>query len=134
MRSEIVQKFKAMFEEQKHNLLYSQQIVSEEFALQKDDILDDVDMSCTELEQSMRMRLRNREALFLKKINESLDRIAQGHFGDCEDCGDEIEIKRLEARPTATLCATCKEEHERLENVHIDGRKHKSLGRRLKLA
>ena len=47
----------------------------------------------------MRMRLRSREALLLKKIDEALERIEEGAFGDCESCGDEIELKRLDARP-----------------------------------
>jgi DnaK suppressor protein len=82
----------------------------------------------------MRMRLRNREALFLRKIDEALRRIADGSFGECEECGDDIELKRLEARPTATMCVACKEEAERREHVHIDGHRPKSLGAKLRLA
>lgn len=82
----------------------------------------------------MRTRLRNREAIFLKKLDEALERISGGSFGLCEDCGDDIEIKRLEARPTATLCVTCKETQERHEHSHIDGHRPKSVGARLRLA
>lgn len=134
MKPEILFKFKNLFEAQKRNLLYTNAIVNENFQLQKEDMLDEVDMSSTELEQSMRLRLRNREALFLKKIDEALRRIAEGTFGLCDDCGDEIESRRLEARPTATLCVGCKEEQERSEHIHIDGHKSKSLGSKLRLA
>jgi len=134
MKPEMLEKFKNLFEEQKKSLMYSKGIIDEGIQIQKDDMLDETDWTSMELETNMRMRLRNREALFLKKIDEALGRIEDGEFGDCESCGDEIEIKRLEARPTATFCVSCKEEQERAEQLHIDGHKHKSIGRRLRLA
>jgi DnaK suppressor protein len=134
MNKEMLLKFKMMFEEQRKNLVYSKEFISEDFQIRKDDLLDEVDMTSTELEQSMRIRLRNREALFLKKIDEALFRIKEGSFGVCDDCGGDIESRRLEARPTATLCVECKEQEEHREHVHIDGRRHKSLGARLRLA
>jgi len=134
MRPEIVLKFKFMFEEQRRNLLYTQEILSPDFVIQKEDMLDETDWTSSELEQSMRMRLRNRETLFLKKIDQALDRIKDGTFGTCDSCGDEIDVKRLEARPTATMCIDCKEEEERKEQKHIDGHKSKSVGRNLRLA
>ncbi len=134
MKTEVALKFKMMFEEQRRNLLYSQNIINQDFQVSQDDLLDEADMTSAELEQSMRMRLRNREALFLKKIDESLARIAAGTFGTCETCDEDIELRRLEARPTATLCVTCKEEEERLEHIHIDGHEAKSLGKKVRLA
>ncbi len=134
MKPETLSKFKTLFEQQKQTLLFSQSRASEEFHVSKDEQLDEVDFTMCELETSMRIRLRNREALYLRKINEALSRIQSGCFGECEDCGDAIELKRLEARPTATLCVSCKEEQERLESGHIDGHRHKSLGFRLKFA
>ena len=134
MNRETTIKFKNLFEEQRRSLLYTHGVMNEEFILHKDDMLDEADMTSSELEQSMRMRLRNREALFLKKLDESLKRIADGTFGCCDACGDDIELKRLEARPTSTMCIGCKEESERLEHVHIDGHRPKSLGRKLRLA
>jgi len=134
MKTEMIMKFKSMFEEQRKNLIYSQGYINEEFFVQKDDMLDDVDFTSSEMEKDMRMRLRNREALFLKKLDEALDRINGGNFGTCEQCEDEIDFKRLEARPTATLCVHCKEEQERAEMIHIDGHVNKSLGKKLRLA
>lgn len=127
-------KFKALFEEQKNAIVFNKAIVSEDFAFSKDDVLDESDLTSTEMETSMRMRLRNREALYLRKIEESLKRIQDGSFGLCEDCEDEIEPRRLEARPTTTLCMSCKEASERKEMVHIDGHRTKSLGRLLRMA
>jgi DnaK suppressor protein len=51
----------------------------------------------------------------LRKIDEALARISSGNFGECEGCGDEIAIKRLEARPTTTFCISCKEQQENRE-------------------
>ena len=129
MSPETIGKFKSLFEEQKSAMLYSHSVVHPDFIVPKDDLLDDADLTTTELETSMRMRLRERERLYAKKIDEALARIAEGSFGACGDCGDDIELKRLEARPTATLCVTCKEESEHREHLHIDGHRSKSLAK-----
>lgn len=121
-------KFKNLFENEKSRLLFSGQIMDAQFAIQPEELMDEVDFTSFELDNQMRMRLRNREALYVKKMDEALERIAQGTFGYCTDCDEEIEMKRLEARPTTTLCISCKEASERLEKLHIDGHKHKSLG------
>ncbi|MEK6580223.1 MAG: TraR/DksA C4-type zinc finger protein [Bdellovibrionota bacterium] len=128
MRPEIMARFKILFEIQKDKLIYSKTILNEDFNIKAEDRIDDSDMSSSELENNMRVRLRNREALYIKKIEEALQRIADGSFGKCQTCEEEIEPKRLEARPTATLCVHCKEQEERAETLHIDGHRSKSLG------
>src|SRR5690606_26208450 len=95
---EFIQKFKTMFEAEKKRLLFSNQIIDEQFAVQPEELMDEVDFTSFELDNQMRMRLRNRETLYLKKIEQSLDRIALGTFGLCDGCEEEIEMKRLEAR------------------------------------
>jgi DnaK suppressor protein len=127
-------KFKTMFDEIKKDLSVSFGAASADFQVSPDDLADEGDLCSSELASSMKMRLRNREALFLRKVNEAISRIQEGTYGECEKCEEEIEIKRLEARPTTTLCIACKEDEERLEDVHVDGRKPKSLGQRLRLA
>lgn len=134
MKQETLLRFKTTFNQLRDNLLYAGTVVNEEFQIQKDETYDEVDMTSTELETGMRMRLRSRETLFLKKIDEALRKIAAGTFGLCEACNEEIDLRRLEARPTATLCVHCKEEEERSEQIHIDGHRFKSLGRKLRLA
>ena len=128
MRKDQLKKFKKIFENQKQSLLFNDKVVREDFSVCDDDRYDEVDQATTDIEQSMRMRLRNRETLYLKKVEEALKRIENGDFGLCEECGLDIEIKRLEARPTATLCVACKEEEERKEILTASGRQHKSLG------
>ncbi len=133
MEQETLNRFRALFSWQKRELLYSGKVLNEEFNLRPDDLADELDLTSTENETAMRMRLRNREALFLKKIDLALERIQEGTFGQCSSCENEISLKRLEARPTATLCVDCKENQEQRERLHIDGHQFKSLGAKLRL-
>ncbi len=57
---------------------------------------------------ALRLRARDREHKLINKIDESIKQIDNGEYGYCEECGVEIGIRRLEARPTATLCIDCK--------------------------
>jgi DnaK suppressor protein len=128
MKKEYVKKFKKIFELEKRKILFNDRVVREDFAVNADDRYDEIDQASSDIEQSMRMRLRNREVLYLKKVEDALARIEDGTFGDCSECGEPIETRRLEARPTATHCVSCKEEQERRESLTSVGRQHKSLG------
>ncbi len=69
---------------------------------------DPNDRASQEEEFSLELRARDRERKLTNKINETLELIEQDEYGYCEVCGVEIGIRRLEARPTATLCIDCK--------------------------
>ena len=69
---------------------------------------DPNDRATQESEFSMELRARDRERKLIKKIDESMSHLESDDFGYCETCGVEIGVKRLEARPTATLCIDCK--------------------------
>ena len=69
---------------------------------------DPNDRATQEEEFSLELRTRDRERKLIKKIEEALVKIEQNEYGYCEGCGVEIGIRRLEARPTATLCIDCK--------------------------
>lgn len=69
---------------------------------------DPADRATQEEEFSLELRTRDRERKLIKKIDETLQLIAENNYGWCESCGVEIGIRRLEARPTATLCIDCK--------------------------
>jgi len=69
---------------------------------------DPNDRASQETDMAIELRNRDRERKLIKKINETLGRIEAGDYGFCNKCGVEIGIKRLEARPTATLCIDCK--------------------------
>ena len=113
MRKEQLKKFKKIFERQKKSILFNDRVLRDDFSVCTDDRFDEIDQASSDMEQSMRMRLCNREILYVKKINDAIKRIEEGSFGECEECGEDIEVRRLEARPTATLCIDCKtlEEH-----------------------
>ena len=69
---------------------------------------DPSDRASQEEEFSIELRTRDRERKLIKKIEDALERLRDEDFGYCEACGVEIGIRRLEARPTATLCIDCK--------------------------
>jgi DnaK suppressor protein len=69
---------------------------------------DPNDRASQESDIAIELRNRDRERKLVKKIDETLGKIASGDYGYCEGCGVEIGLKRLEARPTATLCIDCK--------------------------
>ncbi|HEY5594692.1 MAG TPA: RNA polymerase-binding protein DksA [Nitrospiria bacterium] len=78
---------------------------------------DMTDQASVEADQNFTLRLREREQKLLKKIDEALERISNGTFGICESCGEEISLKRLEARPVTTLCIDCKTRQEADEKI-----------------
>ena len=80
---------------------------------------DPNDRATQETDRTLELRTRDRERKLIKKIEESKGTISLGEYGYCEICGVEIGIKRLEARPTATLCIDCKALDEIREKQHI---------------
>jgi DnaK suppressor protein len=76
---------------------------------------DPADRASQEEEFSLELRARDRERKLIRKIDKSLKRLADDEYGYCENCGIEIGIQRLEARPTAELCIDCKQLEEKKE-------------------
>ena len=76
---------------------------------------DLTDRASEEIERSFELRTRDRERKLINKINEALKRIEDGSYGYCEETGEPIRIKRLEARPVATLSLEAQEMHEKKE-------------------
>ena len=83
----------------------------------REDVLDSGDVATVELTQSFTIRLREREEKLLKKTDAALERIKAGSYGTCEECGEDIELKRLVARPVTTLCIDCKSRQEAEEKT-----------------
>ena len=69
---------------------------------------DPNDRASQESDMALELRNRDRERKLIKKIDETIAKIDSGEYGYCDSCGIEIGLKRLEARPTATLCIDCK--------------------------
>ena len=81
---------------------------------------DPNDRATQESEFSLELRTRDRERKLIRKIDEALKRIEDGSYGYCLETGEEIGIKRLEARPVATLCVEAQERRERRERQYGD--------------
>lgn len=116
MKKADLNRFKKILETRRQEVLSQAATVKEPvYTIEVEDLPDEVDLASSESDQSMNIRLRDREQILLKKINKALDKIEAGSYGICETCGDEITVRRLEARPVTDLCIRCKEEQERVE-------------------
>jgi len=107
MNDKQLKHFKNILEQWKDQLMrIVDQTISE---LQQTDVsADPNDRATQEEEFNVKLRTRDRERKLLKKIEETLNQIDEKEYGYCETCGVDIGIRRLEARPTATLCIDCK--------------------------
>ena len=81
---------------------------------------DLTDRASLEVERTIELRTRARERRLLSKIDAALGRIAHGTYGYCEETDEPIGLRRLEARPIATLSIEAQERHERMERTHRD--------------
>ena len=116
MKKTELKRFKKILEEKRLALVSNAQSMNlESMTLDTNDLPDEMDLAASEGLQSFQFRLRGREKTFLEKIDRALQKIETGEFGVCEECNEEISVKRLEARPETTLCIRCKEDQERQE-------------------
>ena len=92
----------------KEHLLDEMQKTFDHLRAKGETYADPVDRASQEEEFAFELRTRDRERKLINKISTSIEKIKQDDYGWCESCGDEIGVKRLEARPTATHCIDCK--------------------------
>lgn len=85
--------------------------------LQKPDLAD---RASDEADRALELRTRDRERKLISKIDAALSRLDRGEYGYCEETGEPISIRRLDARPIATLSLEAQERHERMERTHRD--------------
>jgi DnaK suppressor protein len=81
---------------------------------------DIADRATSETERALELRARDRQRKLIAKIDAALERIEDGTYGYCEETGEPISLKRLDARPIATLSVEAQERHERRERVYRD--------------
>ena len=84
---------------------------------QRENFPDPTDRATMESDRNFTLRIRDRERKLIAKIRDALDRIEEGTFGICEECGEDISSERLEARPVTTLCIECKKKQENDEKA-----------------
>ncbi len=106
---------KALLDQKNALLKEAEKTVESELGVVEEEMADTIDRSAVETERNFTLRLRDRERKLIKKIDEALERLEADEFGDCQDCGESIGVKRLQARPVATLCIQCKEDQEQKE-------------------
>ena len=116
MKKRDLQRFKKLLVAQRDDLMgNARKVLSGDIHVDPDDFPDEMDTASSESALAFQGRLRERERMLLGKINEALEKIGEGEFGECGTCGEDIGIKRLLARPVATLCIDCKSDQERRE-------------------
>ena len=109
MRKRDLEKFRKLLDAQRNQLLGNvKKAMTGDIHLDPDDFPDEIDTASSEVNLAFMGRLRERERGLLAKIEE-------GVYGQCQNCGEEIGRKRLEARPVAELCIDCKGEQEKIE-------------------
>ena len=113
--------FKKLLEnKRKHLFEQAKETLDHEMILSQDDRFDEVDQASSEYMQAFSFRLRGRERHLMTKIELALKKIEEGSYGECEECEENISVRRLEARPEAPLCIQCKEAQEKEEAVYAD--------------
>ena len=120
MSSEQINHFKIILLEWKSLLMKEADKTVEHMKNDSTKLSDPNDAATQEEEFRLELRTRDRERKLIIKIDQALQRVDDGAYGYCEDTGEPIGIKRLEARPIATLCIEAQERHERLEKTQID--------------
>ncbi len=108
---------KKLLKQRNELLSEAEQTLNSRISTEKESFPDPTDQAVAELDNNFLLRLRGREQKLLKKIDEAIARIDGGTYGVCESCGEQISIKRLEARPVTTLCIDCKTRQEEEEKM-----------------
>jgi DnaK suppressor protein len=109
--------FRGLLQKKLDDLLGEADKTLEEMTDMNDRFPDPTDRASVESNRSFELRIRDRERKLIKKINKALDRIEEGTYGICEDCGREIRAERLKARPVTTRCIECKSRQEKEEKA-----------------
>ncbi len=115
MEHKVLDSFRKQLEEKRADILKEAERTLAELNDQSGNIPDPNDRASAESGRSFELRIRQREQKLLSKIDEALQRIEDGNFGECDSCGELIGLKRLEARPVTTLCIECKTAQESKE-------------------
>ena len=110
-------KFRAVLMDRLNKLLQEANKTVTEMAGEVENFPDPTDRAVLESDRNFELRIRDRERKLIKKIKDALQRLEDGTFGICEECGEEISEERLMARPVTTLCINCKEKQEKEEKL-----------------
>ncbi len=109
--------FRKLLQDKLDDLLNEAGRTLEDMTELSDHFPDPTDRASIESDRNFELRIRDRERKLIKKIKTALERIDDGSYGICEECGEDIGTKRLEARPVTTLCIECKSKQEQEEKA-----------------
>lgn len=116
MRQRELNQFRRLLEDRKREILEeAERALGTLNAKTEEACADPSDRASIESDRAFLLRMRDRERKLLSKIDEAFARIEDGSYGLCEECGDQIGIERLRARPVTTLCIGCKSAQEARE-------------------
>ncbi len=104
----------------KHDILKEAQETLATLQSENENHPDLADRASSETDRAIELRARDRQRKLIAKIDAALERLEDGTYGYCEETGEPIGLRRLEARPIATLSLEAQERHERMERVHRD--------------
>ena len=120
MNPEQIEYFRTKLISWKESILKESKETIEDMQTDTRNIPDLTDRASEETDRALELRTRDRQRKLISKIESALRRIEDGTYGFCEETGDPISFKRLDARPIATLSLEAQERHERRERVHRD--------------
>ena len=115
MNPEKLEFFKGILLEKMNLLLDTAGKTMSEMSQEDDSFPDPLDRAMSESSRTIELRKRDRERKLIQKIQKAIQKMEDGTYGICEECGDEISEERLKVRPEASLCIKCKEEQEKIE-------------------
>jgi len=115
MDAEKLEQFRRLLQEEMKTLLSEADKTVHEMGDDASNFPDPTDRATQESDRTFELRIRDRERRLANKVREALERIENGCYGICEDCGAEISEARLKARPVTTQCIDCKMEAEEKE-------------------
>jgi DnaK suppressor protein len=118
MRQRELNQFRRLLEDRRRDILAEAERALGSMNQETEEVFaDPTDRATHESGRNLLLRMRDRERKLLTKIDEAFARIESGQYGQCEECGNEIGIPRLKARPVTTLCITCKAAQEARERL-----------------
>ena len=120
MNPEQIDYFRSKLIAWKESILKESKETIEDMQTDTRNIPDFTDRASEETDRALELRTRDRQRKLISKIDSALRRIEDGTYGFCEETAEPIGLKRLMARPVATLCITAQEKHEKEEKVYAD--------------
>jgi DnaK suppressor protein len=119
MRKRDLEAFRKLLHERRDELIHEASRTVDGMGENREQFPDPTDRASLEGNRNLMLRIRDRERKLITKIDEALGRIDDGSYGKCEECGQDIGIERLRARPVTTLCIDCKSLQEAQEKRRI---------------